>query len=132
MPLFNGKDLNGWHNVNCAPSTWSVRDGMIVCTGKPTGVLRSDRQFENFILELEWLHVFPKGNSGLFIWSDPITARGQPFTRAIECQILDGQESESYTSQGDVFATATCLKDAGVRRTPRKADHDVDSCRLRL
>jgi hypothetical protein len=104
VSLFNGKDLAGWQNVNCAPGTWSVRDGMIVCTGKPTGVLRSERQYENFILELEWLHVFPKGNSGLFIWSDPITAKGQPFTRAIECQVLDGQESENYTSHGDVFA----------------------------
>jgi hypothetical protein len=102
--LFNGKDLTGWHSVNGAPSTWSVKDGMIVCAGRPICILRSDRQYENFVLELEWMHVFPKGNSGVFVWSDPITAKGQPFTRAIECQVLDGIESESYTSHGDVFA----------------------------
>jgi len=28
--LFNGKDLAGWVNVNTAPDTWSVRDGIIV------------------------------------------------------------------------------------------------------
>jgi hypothetical protein len=56
-PLFNGKDLSGWVNVNCAPSTWSVRDGVIVSTGKPTGVMRTDRHYENFILELEWKHL---------------------------------------------------------------------------
>src|SRR5262249_14174526 len=28
--LFNGKDLSGWVNVNGAPDTWQVRDGMIV------------------------------------------------------------------------------------------------------
>src|SRR5256886_3587845 len=25
--LFNGRDLGDWVNVNCAPSTWSVREG---------------------------------------------------------------------------------------------------------
>jgi hypothetical protein len=103
-PLFNGHDLSGWVNVNCAPGTFTVRDGMIVCTGKPTGVLRTDRQYENFVLELEYQHVTAGGNSGLFIWSDPITARGQPFTRAIEVQVMDGVETPDYTSHGDVFS----------------------------
>jgi len=104
VPLFNGKDLTGWHNVSGPAETWTARDGLIVCLGKPICVLRTARQYENFILELEWKHLHAKGNSGLFVWSDPVTAKGQPFTRAIECQILDGHESESYTSHGDVFA----------------------------
>jgi hypothetical protein len=103
-PLFNGKDLSGWVNVNCAPNTFTVRDGMIICTGFPTGVLRTDRQYENFELELEWRHMRTGGNAGLFVWSDPITAPGVPFTRSIEVQILDGRNSETYTSHGDVFA----------------------------
>jgi len=103
-PLFNGKDLAGWVPVNVAPSTFTVRDGMIVCTGVPTGVMRTDRQYENFVLELDYMHVKPGGNSGLFIWSDPVTAVGQPFTRAIEVQILDGQNTDNYTSHGDVFS----------------------------
>src|SRR5262245_722432 len=77
-PLFNGRDLSGWRQVNCGPSTFTVQDGMIVCSGKPSGVLRSERQYENFILELEYQHVTAGGNAGLFIWSDPIPARGQP------------------------------------------------------
>ena len=52
-PLFNGRDLRGWVNVNCAPETFTVRDGMIHCDGIPTGALRTERQYENFILELE-------------------------------------------------------------------------------
>src|SRR6476469_4911100 len=92
VSLFNGHDLSGWVNVNCAPSTFTVRAGEIVTTGIPTGVLRTEKQYENFILELEWKHIVPGGNSGLFVWSDAITAPGQPFTRAFECQILDGLE----------------------------------------
>src|SRR6266576_1126776 len=34
VPLFNGRDLTGWVNANCAPETWSVRDGVIHCTGR--------------------------------------------------------------------------------------------------
>ena len=82
-PLFNGKDLTGWVPVNTAPSTWSVQDGMLVCTGKPTGELRTDRMYQNFILEVEWRHMVPRGNAGIFVWADDITAKGQPFHRGI-------------------------------------------------
>ncbi len=30
VALFDGKDLTGWVNVNCAPGTFTVRDGIIV------------------------------------------------------------------------------------------------------
>jgi len=112
VPLFNGRDLSGWAAVNCAPETFTVRDGMIVSTGVPTGVLRTERQYENFILELEWMHLHEGGNAGLFVWSDAITSPSVPFTRSIEVQILDGRNSENYTSHGDVFAIH------GARLTP--------------
>ena len=100
VPLFNGKSLEGWVNVNCAPETWTVRDGMIICTGVPTGVLRTERQYENYILELEWRHIHKGGNAGLFIHSDPITAVGQPFTRSIEIQIMDGNAGDMFSIHG--------------------------------
>jgi Domain of Unknown Function (DUF1080) len=105
-PLFNGKDLSGWVPVNVAPDTFSVKDGMIYCTGVPTGVMRSERMYENFVVELEWRHLTPKGNSGFFVWSDAITSKGVPFTRAVENQILDGPNhpQRNYTTHGDVFA----------------------------
>ncbi|HLV02793.1 MAG TPA: DUF1080 domain-containing protein [Acidobacteriota bacterium] len=100
VDLFDGKTLEGWVNVNCGPETWSVRDGMIVCTGKPTGVLRTEKQYQNYILELEWRHMEEGGNAGLFVHSDPITARGQPFTRSIEIQILDGNHGDIFSIHG--------------------------------
>ncbi len=112
VPLFNGRDLTGWVSVNCAPTTWSVRDGMIYSTGKPICELRTTRMFENFILELEYQHLDPQGNAGVFIWGDALTAPGQPFVRAIEVQVLDGRNTENYTSHGDVFAIH------GARMTP--------------
>ena len=103
VPLFNGKDLSGWHNINCAPGTWSVKDGVIHSTGAPICELRTERMYENFVLDVEWMHLTPKGNAGVFIWADPLPARGQPFLRAIEVQVLDGRETPNYTSHGDIF-----------------------------
>lgn len=103
-PLFNGENLEGWTIVNGAPSTWTVKEETIICSGKPTGVIRTDKMYENFILELDWRHVVPNGNAGLFVWSDPIPAVGVPFTRAIEVQIMDGNELDWYTTHGDIFS----------------------------
>jgi hypothetical protein len=114
VPMFNGRNLSGWVNANCAPETWSVRDGVIHCTGEPTGALRTERQYENFILEVEWRHLRSGGNSGIFIWGTPLAAPGVPFLRGIEVQVLDhgyaeqyekqnGKKSDWFTTHGDVF-----------------------------
>lgn len=114
VPLFNGRDLSGWVNANCAPETWSVREGTIHCTGRPTGALRTTRQYENFVLEVEWRHLSKGGNSGVFIWGTPIAAPAVPFLRGIEVQVLDhgyaeqyekdtGKKSDWFTTHGDVF-----------------------------
>lgn len=104
VDLFNGKDFSGWVNVNCADDTWTVRDGMIVCNGKPTGVMRTERMYQNFIAEFEYKHMVTGGNAGFFVWSDPIPSRGVPFTRSVEVQVIDGWETDNWTSHGDVFA----------------------------
>jgi hypothetical protein len=90
--------------VNTAPGTFFVKDNRIVTTGLPNGFLRTEKMYENFILEMEWMHLKPKGNSGLFVWADALPAVGSPFTRSIEVQILDGVETKDYTSDGDVFS----------------------------
>lgn len=104
-PLFNGRDLSGWVPVNTAPSTWTVREGLLVCSGRPIGELRTDRMYQNFILEVEWRHMRKKGNAGIFVWADDITARGQPFHRSIEVQVLENAygNTRSHTTHGDIF-----------------------------
>ena len=87
--LFNGKDLSGWVDVNTSPTTWSVRDGMLICKGQPIGVMRSDRQYENFILHIEWRHMEAGGNSGVFLWSDAKPAEGKRLPKGLEVQMLE-------------------------------------------
>lgn len=106
VPLFNGTDLSGWVNVNGSLETWTVSDGMIHCDGQPVCALRTEKQYENFILEAEWRHLKSGGNAGIFIWASALPAPGQPFLRAIEVQVLDHGygTSDWYTTDGDVFA----------------------------
>ncbi len=117
-PLFNARDLDGWVNVNCAPETWTVRDGMIVCTGIPTGVLRTERHYENYVLELEWRHMKKRGNAGLFIHSDPVTAVGKPFTRSIEIQIMDGNAGDMFSIHGATMTPDKLHPKGWVRSFP--------------
>ncbi len=93
IDLFNGKDLSGWIDVNTSPETWRFENGILICTGNPIGVMRSERQYENFILEIEWRHMEAGGNSGIFIWSEgvPYTQRSpeERLPRGVEVQMLE-------------------------------------------
>jgi hypothetical protein len=89
LDLFNGRDLAGWINVNTAEDTWKFKDGLLVCSGRPLGVLCSEKQYENFVLHIEWRHMEPGGNSGVFVWS---AARPDPVGRlpdGVEVQMLE-------------------------------------------
>ncbi|MCP5536885.1 MAG: DUF1080 domain-containing protein [Akkermansiaceae bacterium] len=88
-PLFNGKDLTGWVDVNTSPETWEVQNGILICKGKPIGVMRTDQQYENYILHIEWKHTEAGGNSGVFVWSDPTPAKGSPYPKGVEVQMLE-------------------------------------------
>ena len=122
VPLFNGRDLTGWVNVNCHPGTFFLKDGEIITTGRPTGYLRTAKQYENFVAEFDWMHVNTKevGNSGFFVWCDPVPAVGTGYSRGIEVQVLvnleyrDKKTGEiTATSHGDLFSIwgARCKPD---------------------
>ena len=90
--LFNGKDLTGWVNINTAPDTWTMRDGMLVNTGKPIGVMCSAKMYENFVMHVEWMHLEPGGNSGVFVWSDEVTEPAAEIKRNLYQQTLGKTE----------------------------------------
>jgi len=87
--LFNGQDLAGWIRVNTDENTWSVKDGVLICSGHPIGVMRTVRQYENFILHVEWKHIEPGGNSGVFVWSDAKPQEKSRLPNGVEVQMLE-------------------------------------------
>lgn len=93
-PLFNGKDLSGFVDVNTSEETWWVEDGILKATGKPIGVIRTEKQYQNFVLDIEWRHMEPGGNSGVFILSDGTPHEDNPYPKGVEVQMLDTQWAE--------------------------------------
>ena len=99
VDLFNGKDLTGWVDVNTSPNTWSVKDGLLICKGKPIGVMRSVKQYENFLLHVEWRHMEAGGNSGIFAWSDA-KPFGNRLPKGLEIQMLELDWVKLHTRNG--------------------------------
>ena len=77
-----------WHQVNTEEDTWELQDSILVCKGLPIGVIRSSRQFENYILHVEWMHMEPGGNSGMFMWSSAVPG-GNRLPNGVEVQMLE-------------------------------------------
>ena len=75
--LFNGKNMDGWKTQlpkDADPAkTWSVKEGTIVCTGKPNGYFYTDKSFKNYVLKYDWKYIKPEAgqkssfNSGALI-----------------------------------------------------------------
>lgn len=78
-----------WINVNTDPGTWRMEKDMLVCSGEPIGVMRSEKQYENFILHVEWRHMEAGGNSGVFVWSSANPPEGQRLPDGVEVQMLE-------------------------------------------
>jgi hypothetical protein len=90
VKLFNGKDLTGWKPIlpeGAKPQdVWSVKDGVLICQGKPAGYIRTERDYKNYVLKLDWRFA-PQhaGNSGVLLRVQP---PDKVWPRCIEAQLL--------------------------------------------
>ncbi|MFO0898295.1 MAG: DUF1080 domain-containing protein [Pirellulales bacterium] len=110
-----------FENVNLDPDTWTWKDGVAHCTGRPVGVIRSRKPIKNFELVAEWRHLEHGGNSGIFVWVPKAsldTLKRDALPHGIEVQVLDvgytelfekatGKKADWFTTHGDVFPVGT-------------------------
>jgi hypothetical protein len=105
--------------VNGDPDTWSWKDGVLLCSGKPIGVMRTRQAYTNFEMVVEWRFLQAAGNSGTFVWVPAealaLLKRGVLPDGGIEVQMLDhafreqyerttGKKGDWFTTNGDIFA----------------------------
>jgi hypothetical protein len=64
VQLFDGKTLKGWEIMNGAKFT--AEDGVIKLRGG-SGWLRSEQEYDNFVLKLEVRWLKPRQDSGIFL-----------------------------------------------------------------
>lgn len=98
-PLFNGKDFDGWrfhigHEGAGNDGTFAIDDGMLICSGKPSGYMYTAQSYSNYTLQCEFAFKRPaglasndkfRGNSGLLIHVGQKNALGL-WPRSIEVQ----------------------------------------------
>ncbi len=94
--LWNGKDFNGWHFVlqdsSVTPAeNWQIRDGVIHCSGKTYGYMRTEKEYENYELNVEWRWPEKPGNSGVLI---NMQGPDKVWPNCIECQLYAGDAGE--------------------------------------
>lgn len=100
-PLFNGSSKNGWHiyNNKSDGSAWSIADGTLHLHPKEKkdrktvggGDLVTDKEFDNFHLQLEW-KVDKGGNSGIIFYIKEDPSYEQSWHTGLEMQVLDNAE----------------------------------------
>jgi hypothetical protein len=107
--LFNGKDTAGWtaFPVEASKDTWSVKDGLLVCAGKPNGFLRTEKSYKQYKFTVEWRFVKP-GNTGVIVHMTPPDA---VWPKSIECQGMHDRQGDFYFWNGATVKDGTELKD---------------------
>ena len=111
-----------WIDVNTSPETWSFKKDILVCSGRPIGVMRSEKQYENFILHVEWMHIEPGGNSGTFVWSRAVANEKSRLPDGVEVQMLELEWVTKNTRNGVVppvaYVHGELFGVGGVKTTP--------------
>ena len=102
--LFNGKDLNGWHNFKrkgVRPG-WQVKDGVLTCADPHNaGDLCTDDQFDWFELQLDY-NISKGGNSGIMYH---VTDRGgAAWATGPEVQLEDNKAAQDPVRCGWLYA----------------------------
>ena len=100
--LFNGKDLTGWVPYLRPPkggeapdpkNTWSIKDGVIVCQGKPAGYIRTAASYANYKLHVEWRWPDKGGNSGVLVHQ---SGADKVWPDSLECQLASGNAGDFW------------------------------------
>lgn len=111
-----------WIDVNTTDTTWYQEDGKLICKGLPIGVIRSEKQYENFILEVEWRHMDAGGNSGIFVWCDAIPDSINRLPGGVEVQMLEldwvRQHSTPEVQRPIAYVHGELFGAGGVTTTP--------------
>jgi hypothetical protein len=103
-PLFNGSTTEGWHTYGKASAgkAWKVEDSALHLDAsvkedwqtKDGGDIVTDKEYENFDLELEW-KISEGGNSGIMFYVQEDTSKYKyPWNTGPEIQVCDNEKNE--------------------------------------
>ncbi|MCH7227819.1 DUF1080 domain-containing protein [Haloferula sp. A504] len=147
LPLFNGKDLDGWtldvparDKMAAAdeveikdgiitfdtrkvawwqanPPSFIVRDGLLVSLGKPGGHLVTEKEFSNYELVVEYRFSKDPGNCGVLVHASTPRRLYDMFPQSVEVQMM-------HKNAGDFWCIGENIEVPDMEsRRPRKDEN---------
>ena len=122
IPLFNGKDLQGWHmdvpardkDPNAARAPFIVRNSLLVSLGTPGGHLITDGAYRDYRLEVQYRFAGQPGNCGVLVHASTPRALYGMFPRSIEVQLMHENAGDFWCIAEDIT-----VPDMEKRRGPK-------------
>lgn len=126
VQLFNGKNLEGWtyhldDDKVAMDAVWSVKEGVLHCTGRPAGYLITKRNdFENYVLTVEWRWPGEGGNNGVLVHVSKPGALGV-WPKCLEVQLGSGDAGDFW-----VIGTEIDVENEAARKEDRRHKNLTD------
>jgi len=118
VTLFNGKDLSGWsvYAEDAPADVWTVADGVLRCTGKPVGYLRTTKDdYADYVLTLQWRWPGERGgNNGVLVHTSTPNALGV-WPKSIEVQLASENAGDFW-----IIGTELDVKNEDERKKGRR------------
>jgi len=100
--LWNGKDFTGWKLFTREPDhdvmkTWSIKEGLIRCEGKPAGYMRTEKDYADYLIHVEWRWPEKGGNNGVLVH---MSGEDQVWPKSLECQLYSGNAGDFWVIGG--------------------------------
>ncbi|MEM1354675.1 MAG: DUF1080 domain-containing protein [Planctomycetota bacterium] len=99
IDLFNGEDLAGWSfdslDTEDISAIYTVEDGLLKVSGNPRGVLRTQANYRDYEIELQWRWPARPGNSGLLVHCSKPRERNI-WPKSLEVQLQSGAAGDFW------------------------------------
>ena len=100
--LFNGKDFAGWKlflgdSSADVTKTWSVKNGVLRCEGRPRGYMRTQTAYADYHLHVEWRWPAKPGNNGVLVHA---VGADKVWPKSLECQLHSGNAGDFWVIGG--------------------------------
>ena len=120
-PLYNGKDLTGWHVKDSKFQNWNAKGEILLCKKGEIGItngngwLTTDKEYGDFVLQLEW-KIPANGNTGVAI---RFPKDGEPAHEGMEIQMLDDASPDNAKRPLEERSGSLYVEVAPLRKTDK-------------
>ena len=125
--LFDGKSFEGWSRYlrgkGNVDETWTVKaDGVLACTGRPAGYIRTEKAYRNYKFHVEYRWAGRTGNNGILVH---MVGDDRVWPKSLECQGMFRNQGDFFEIGGVKFNEhASGGHRAGGRRVIKYGEHN--------